>query len=302
MTASYRDPQALRRAITDRLRTYAGGRGDLDLPDLQRQLAYDRLLCRLFTAVDGDRWVLKGATALLARLGGTARHTVDVDLYRQVGDLREAEASLRLASAADLGDYFAFSLSPGRRVAQEGVALRVPVTAYLGAVEFARFHVDLVSGRLMTGTPDQVDPLVPIDLPGIRRTPYRVYPLVDHVADKVHALLELHPRVGRPPVASTRYRDLADLAVIAHSESIDAGALSRALQAHAARRRLRLPSALRPPADPAWPAGYSRVARDVPGLVDRDVAAATATVGRFIDPVLADEAAGRWNPRALRWE
>ncbi len=46
-----------------------------------RWLAYDRLLERLFL-LDGD-WIIKGATALLARDIGV-RGTIDIDLYRDV--------------------------------------------------------------------------------------------------------------------------------------------------------------------------------------------------------------------------
>lgn len=49
----YADPAALRRAITDRLRSLARERPQANLADLQRQFAYDRLLTRLFLAEPG---------------------------------------------------------------------------------------------------------------------------------------------------------------------------------------------------------------------------------------------------------
>lgn len=162
----YADPAALRRAIADRLRQLAPHRPGAQLADLQRQFAYDRLLARVFGA-EPDAWVLKGATALLARLGGAARHTLDVDLYRPDAPLEDAEAALRLAASVDLGDFFRFTLEPGRRLAEGRMTLRVPVTAYLGATEFARFHVDLVAGLAMTGVPEDAAPLVAVELPGI---------------------------------------------------------------------------------------------------------------------------------------
>jgi predicted nucleotidyltransferase component of viral defense system len=109
----YRDPRAMRNAIADRLRPLARERG-VELSSLQRQFAYDRLLSRVFRA-DPARWVLKGATAMLARLGADARHTRDIDLLTRVGDLDEAERALRSAVAVDLGDYFTFTLNPGQR-------------------------------------------------------------------------------------------------------------------------------------------------------------------------------------------
>jgi Nucleotidyl transferase AbiEii toxin, Type IV TA system len=296
----YADPGALRKAITDRLRHVARDRPGAQLSDLQRQFAYDRLLARVFST-EAEAWVLKGATSLLARLHGAARHTLDIDLYRRGARLDEADAALRAAASADVGDYFRFTLEPGRRIAEGGTTLRVPVTAYLGAAEFARFHVDLVSGVLMTGEPDDVSPLVPIELPGIPSVHYRAYPIVDHIADKVCALVELHPRAGRPAQASTRYRDLADLAVIAHTQSVDVAALRRALTSESGRRRIELPTVFSAPDAAGWRSGYARVAKDVPGLAERDLEAAMVTVKGLLDPALGGTARGSWRPDRQRW-
>jgi len=295
----YADPRALRQAVTDRLRRLAEERGG-QLTDLQRQFAYDRLLCRVFKT-EPDRWVLKGATAMLARLQGQARHTIDVDLYSRSGGLGDAEQALRAAAQIDLGDHFRFELGSAQAVAQGGRAARVPVAAYLGVTEFARFHVDLVTDLVMTGVPDEVSPLVPIELPGISRTSYAAYPVADHIADKVCGLLEIHQRSSGVPVASTRYRDLADLATFAHMATVDAAALKVALESEARRRALELPDRLQTPAGGDWPAGYARVARDAPGLEEKGLEAAMAVVGRFIDPVLAGQATGDWDPQTARW-
>lgn len=58
------------------------------LMDLQRQYAYDQLIERLYR-ID-DKWVVKGATALLARRI-SVRHTIDIDLYR-TGVINEVNA------------------------------------------------------------------------------------------------------------------------------------------------------------------------------------------------------------------
>ncbi|OGO53632.1 MAG: hypothetical protein A2Z32_13585 [Chloroflexi bacterium RBG_16_69_14] len=70
------------------------------LSQLQRQMTYDRLLERLYLVDSG--WVVKGATALLAR-GIGVRGTIDVDIYRErARELAEAE----LREAARQGDRF----------------------------------------------------------------------------------------------------------------------------------------------------------------------------------------------------
>src|ERR1700730_13980464 len=52
---------------------------------------------------------------------------------------------------------------------------------------------------------------------------YRAYTLVDHVADKVAAMYELHGAIAVP---STRYRDLVDLVAVVISVSVPARARS----------------------------------------------------------------------------
>ena len=92
---SYGSPGAFRTALTERLKTKAQT-DRWTLPQLQRQIAYDRLLERLYLVDDG--WIVKGATALLARDIGV-RATVDIDVYRAAArdvaeaDLREADIS-----------------------------------------------------------------------------------------------------------------------------------------------------------------------------------------------------------------
>jgi hypothetical protein len=95
---SYGSPAAFRTALTERLRAKAET-GPWTLPQLQRQIAYDRLLERLYL-VD-NAWIVKGATALLARDIGV-RGSLDVDVYREAA--REvAEAELRQAAGRDIG-------------------------------------------------------------------------------------------------------------------------------------------------------------------------------------------------------
>jgi hypothetical protein len=297
----YVDPAALRQAVNARLRVLVGEDPQLQLSDLQRQFAYDRFLTRVFLGPDCDRWVLKGAAALLARLHARARHTLDLDLYREESGLDDAEAALRAAAALDLGDFFRFTLSPGRPVTQTGVVRRVPVVAYLGATEFARFHVDVIVGIEMTGEPDDGPPLVATEALGLKTAHYRIYPLADHVADKIVAFLQRHPGVGGVGQGSTRYRDLADLAVIAHRELVAAADLRLALTSETNRRGLSLPATLPVPTTGAWRAGYARVARDVPDLAERDLDAALATVRAFIDPILQGTATGDWDPTTMQW-
>lgn len=124
---NYPSPTAFRRAVTDRLKAKAD-QGPWPLPALQRQFAYDRLLARLHLVDDG--WIVKGATALLAREIGV-RGTTDIDIFRDAA-LAISEADIRRAVDLDLGDWCHFEAGPSRQTAQGTLALRIPITLFIG--------------------------------------------------------------------------------------------------------------------------------------------------------------------------
>ena len=80
---------------------------------------------------------------------------------------------------------------------------RVHVNSRLGPTSFAGFHIDVVVGTVMTGTPDIVAPLTPIDIEGLVRPHYRAFPIADHLADKFCAILGSR-RKGEPAGRSQR--------------------------------------------------------------------------------------------------
>lgn len=121
----YSSPGAFRTALTARLKNLAET-SRWQLPQLQRQVAYDRLLVRLYLQDGG--WIVKGAIALLARDLGV-RATNDIDVFRQVS--REtAEAELRQAASQDIGDWFRFEIERGSSAGDGSEATRLPVAAY----------------------------------------------------------------------------------------------------------------------------------------------------------------------------
>src|SRR5487761_812381 len=76
----YATAAAFRRALEDRLQDIARKEG-VDLQRLRRQVAFDRLLARLFQAGQAPAlpWVLKGGYAMELRISA-ARTTKDIDL------------------------------------------------------------------------------------------------------------------------------------------------------------------------------------------------------------------------------
>ena len=292
---SYHSPAAFRRALTDRLRAKAE-QSRWTVPQLQRQLAYDRLLQRLYLMDRG--WIVKGATALLAR-ELSARATIDIDIFRDASS-HEAEAALREAASWDLGDWFRFEVGPSRPGADGGVATRVPVIAYVGETRWAEFHVDIVGPDVrMTGEPEDVPPLAAIDMPDLEQHGYRAYPLVDHIADKVTATFERYGEARNP---STRYRDLVDLVAIITGASVRAEPQIRALRSEEERRGIVLPRRFEVPDKELWQRGYAREARRSLLPVARTLDEALGIVRPFVDSLLDGTAAGRWNAERSDWE
>src|SRR2546421_1375563 len=295
----YGSPAALRAALTDRLKKLAAC-SPFTVTELHRQFAYDRLLARVFSAPDADRWVLKGAAALLARLD-VARHSKDVDLsWQSTVDLVEAEHAFRAAAGRYVGDYFVFDVGPAAPLVGDK-GLRFAVVAGLGGRPFAAFSVDLVAGQSMTTAPEAVAPLVAVEIPGLLRVDYRAYPLVDHIADKVSACLETHARGGGTVTVSSRYKDLVDLVLIARTQQPAAADLRRAVLSETGRRSVGLPPEFVMPG-PLWPAGYEAKAAEGPQLGELGrFPAAMALVKKMLDPVLAGTAVGRWDPDRTEW-
>jgi hypothetical protein len=293
-TRGYGSPGAFRRALTDKLKENAQ-EGPWTLAQLQRQMAYDRLLERLYST--NEDWIVKGATALLARDIGV-RATIDIDLYREAArDVAEPE--LRAAAARDIGDWFSFEVGPARPVADGAAGTRLPVTAYIGTTVWASFRVDLVGPDVrMTGEPEPVPPLARVAMSDVQQHGYRAYPLVDHIADKVVAMFELH---GPRHLPSTRYRDLVDLVAVALRASVDAEAQLTALAAQTERRQIALPRRFDAPDRALWEPGYAAEARRSLLPVADSLDEALAIVAPFLDPLLDRSAAGRWHPVRRRW-
>jgi len=291
---AYDRPASFRRALTDRLKTLAES-SRWDLPQLQRQMAYDRLFERLYL-VDDD-WIVKGATALLARDIGV-RATVDVDIYRRAGTA-SAGADLRAAAWQDIGDWFRFEVGASRPASGAVGGIRLPVRSFIGPTLWAPFRVDLAGTEIrMTGEPEPVPPLARVLIPDVEQHGYRAYPLVDHIADKVAAMFELYGRVGAP---STRYKDLVDLVAIILAAPVDAEPQLIALQSEASRRGLRLPTRFDVPDRRLWESGYRAEARRSLLRTARTLDEALAIVRPFAEPLLDGTALGSWSPDNRRW-
>lgn len=295
----YRDGIAMWRAIGDRARAVSKATGR-PTNELVRRFVYDRFLARVF-ADPSAPWVLKGGTAVLARVND-ARHSKDVDLLRRIGNIDDALEALRAAVAVDLADHFRFVVGAVRPVGGAGqqpdvAGYRVQIDAYCGTRRCEAFGVDLITGSMMTTEPELVRSSLPLEVPGLPATTVRAYPVVDHVADKLAATEAVYADGAR----SSRPRDLVDLIVLARTQPVDGEALHTAIVAERLHRRLPATETFIVP--PAWASTYPPLAAKVPhcsGL--HDLAAAVGLVAAFLEPAMTGAAIGhRWTPDARQW-
>jgi len=187
----YATAGAFRTALEARLNERAR-RDGVDLHRLRRQVAFDRLLARMFDPSQParDSWVLKGGYALEMRFH-MARSTKDLDLTvrTRAGDSSSLRERLQLAASIDLPDFFTFIVGEAMaelNQAPDGGA-RFPVDARLDGRTFVKFHVDL-------GVGDEVlEPLESVegeDWLGFAGIPAVVVPALSvdqHWAEKFHA-------------------------------------------------------------------------------------------------------------------
>ncbi|MGH2924369.1 MAG: nucleotidyl transferase AbiEii/AbiGii toxin family protein, partial [Solirubrobacterales bacterium] len=189
---------------------------------------------------------------------------------------------------------------PPQAVRNAANGVRLPVTAYVGATEWAKFHVDLVGSDVtMTGVPEDVPALARVVMPDVEQHGYRVYPLVDHIADKVTATFD---RYGDSEAPSTRYKDLVDLVAIITEAPVEAEAQMAALTSESQRRRVALLPKFDVPDRDLWERGYAAEAGRSLLPMARTLDEALAVVRPFLDPLLDGTATGRWDPKQRRWE
>ena len=295
-------PQAFRRKINDRAKNVAAKSGGTSGEVLDRFI-YERLLARIFHQ-DPAGWLVKGGQALLRRYP-QARHTRDLDLLcRSKGDLADAVTKLRVAAAIDLKeDFLRFEFYDAGALIGEGHATRVRFQTYLGGKKVNTISVDLVADHVPVGQPTRHPLGTSIPNNGLHDWPdIHLYPVIDHIADKICAMYERHP--SGP---SIRFRDLADLVLIALREELDGAELHLALHNEVRRRQQRgtiltLPAAFTIPDPATWPEGYRDIARTVRGLEDhQDLDRATTLANRFVSPLLGPTSPGRWTPTRKSW-
>lgn len=292
----YATPGAFRAALEQRLLTMAQQTG-VPLVRLRKLVVFDRLMARMMV-VAPNRWVIKGAAALLFRVGAKFRTTKDLDLGRQDNE-EAATADFLAAQSVDLGDYFTFIVERTKKLdaALEGAAVRYHVIAELAGRLFEDVTVDVGFGDPPVTDPELVRGPELLSFADIPPAEVPALPLEQHVAEKVHAYSRTYAG-GRP---STRVKDLIDLVMMSALFNFQAGRVRRALQAVFAARSTHTLSASLPPPATQWRAAYRKMAGEV-GL-DEDLLVGYERARAFLDPILSGSVpdGAQWNPAQHSW-
>lgn len=265
-------------------RATPGGRAYLDLQRLARNdrrpvdellqfYVLESLLARLAASRFAEQFVLKGG--VLLAVFGQRRPTRDVDLQAQYLDRDTENAEV----IRDEDPY------PG---------VRVTMTAQL-ATALLHFHVDVNVGDPITPAPQRVH--IPRLLGG--EVVLRGYPLVMVFAEKIVTA------IARGTV-STRWRDFADMYLLARHHVVPGTDLARSIRGVAEHRQVQLVT-LGHVLDGYGEIGQARWAawRRKQRLDDRlpeRFSEVVSAVVDFADPVIANTASGlSWEPTVAAW-
>lgn len=287
-------------AIKDAAKKAAAADPSLNTNERIRLEYFNRFLSRVFSEGTNSEWLLKGGTGMLARVPST-RTTLDIDLYRDGFTLGQALADLRRLAEVDLSDHFRFvytghetSIGGDEQPYTDGY--RVAFDVYIGTKKKSTLYVDLAIGAGLTAPVSIVEPASALCLPRLVSNDYRLYPVVDQIADKVCATMKTY---GDRP--SSREKDLVDLVVLAVTQDVDGTALGSAISTEARRRQMEPFEHFVVP--DAWGRGYAKLAKSVPYCADFPTTdLARELVTRFIDPALDGSASGKkWSLEARSW-
>lgn len=270
-----------------------------EVPKAERTEFYHRsiVLARVFAGSQGA-WVLKGGTALVWR-DPEARSTRDLDFFnREAQNIQQAveafERTLQQISTApyDIRLECESNLEQctvaGRRQSSKitvhlkdnfGRRLKNPIT------------IDLVVGCQMTGAVEERPALALEDVLLEDMPKVQLYPVVDHLADKVAATMQTYSQAGREN-PSTRVRDLIDIVQLALTEVIDGRQLHEALESERLERGL-APYCEGLVCPDSWKTMYAgrRVKRG--GTTPSSYEEALTIAKSLIDPAISGEAIGK---------
>lgn len=243
----YANANHFRQALEERLKNLSRSDG-IDIMRLRRQVAFDRLLARLFHNPNAP-WLLKGGYAMELRID-RARTTKDLDLTLNsapIGSLLEMLQEEADRDAREWGDFFSFRIGEATLsldAAPEG-GERFPVEARLDGRTFIRFHLDIGIGDATLEPSDRLQGRNWLGFAGVAAPIILAIPAPLQFAEKLHAYTL--PRV----IPNSRVKDVVDMLLLIRLNSLALPTLREALRQTFARRKTHaLPEhLLKPPAE-----------------------------------------------------
>lgn len=293
----FETPLAFKQSLEQRLRDKAARTGS-DLNRLRQVVIYERFLARVFK-VFGEDAVLKGGIVLELRLE-RARATKDVDLGLR-GNPQTVLERLQEAGRMALGDYLTFEIVKDAKYSQilaEGLSyegFRFRAQGYLaGQVYGSRYGIDVAMAEQAYKPAELLEGSSLLSFADLSAPQLRVYPVVTHLAEKLHAYTLPRSRTN------SRVKDLPDLALLATIGALQAEDLRNALRwTFDLRTTHALPTSLpNPPTE--WAPIYLRMAV-TNGLHWSTLNEVYTAARTFLEPVL-DGNDGIWDPKDWRWK
>jgi hypothetical protein len=279
----YFNAAAFRMALETRLKNKADAQ-DVDVQRLRKQVAFDRLLCRLFQK-SNVLWILKGGYAMELRME-VARTTRDIDLSLQGLSAFELGASsnqvirdlLQTAVAINLQDYFTFLIGEPM-MDLEGApygGARYPVDARMDGRTFARFHLDVGLGDKALKPLDSVQSKDWLGFANIEPGTFIMISKEQQFAEKYHAYTR--PRTDRP---NSRVRDLVDMVLLIQSGDMDISMIKTAFSVtFSGRKTHKVPDEVPPPPD-NWAGPFKAMA--VECQINTDIKSAVVMLTKFVN-------------------
>jgi hypothetical protein len=260
----YATPAAFRQALEARLRRHAEEHSE-ELMRIRRQVAFDRLLARVFAAQDGP-WALKGGYALQLRFA-EARTTRDVDLSLQTPAnlppgstiARRLQEELQRLGNLDAADFFVFVVEPATLdidAAPFGGA-RFPIDARLAGRTFVKFQVDIGIGDPLLEPTDALNGRDWLGFAGIPAPSFTCISKEQQFAEKLHAYTT--PDRPRP---NSRVKDLVDMVLMIRRFDLDLERLTDAILATFSRRDSHPPPETLPPPPENWEEPFAALAEE----------------------------------------
>lgn len=256
----YSDASGFRRALETRLQDISQKEG-IDLTRIRREVAFDRLLARLFSESNAP-WLLKGGYAMELRLR-KARTTKDIDLSLPTTTPSELKKRvlemLQNSASKNLDDYFVFTIGTamkGLDAAPEG-GERYPVTASVAGRVFAKFHLDVGIGDAAIQPTEVLEGKDWLGFAGISAIKIISISKEQQFAEKLHAYTL--PRTER---LNSRVKDVVDMALLIRLGTLDKERLIESIHKTFDQRNThKLPSQL-PEPPPNWETPYEELSKE----------------------------------------